>query len=753
MCGIGGILRILKPGDADYPTGDESLRAPSGAWLWHGKDVRDLHYSPVAGATACPGGQAVSLQAPSPKPQAPGPPGGWLIPESWLDAIDENIKWRGPDGAGRFRDRVVKPDGTIVEVALIHRRLSIIDLEGGAQPMVVAKCPRCAEQALGTRHEARVPNVQCQVPSLSAVVFNGCIYNHRELRAELEAKGHVFESDHSDTEVILHGWSESRSESFLRLDGMFALGLWDRGSTKLVLTRDRVGEKPLYPVGTEGLYLFGSTSPSLLAGIAAISPDSDPPICPSSLSDWIAFGHAPEAMPIVNLSQSAAGTVMGTEPDCARDDDLPTSFVRRLFKRSSSSPNNSAESGISSPDHLENMLREAVRSRMEADVPLGCFLSGGIDSSLIALFARQLAGGLTTLTVRMPDAAYDESKSAQVVADLIGSNHVTLDCDPDSAANDLVHIIETLGLPFGDSSILPAYWLCRAAREHVKVALAGDGGDELFFGYDRYRVSPWFMPTMAWLAVMCISTGLFDRSDPRSRSERMARIIVAARHRGYTDLAAIFPSPDQRRLLGHQVGPEFKKWRHFTSSEARAFDLVHSLPGDLLRKVDTASMLCNIEVRCPFLAKAVVEAALATPARVHMKRGETKHLLKELARRHLPREIVDRPKQGFAVPISDWWRNDFGGLRTLLLDMLAGDKPFGRVHDVLEINMNFVRQMLDEHWAAGGLTPMHTTRHVRPRDHGQRLFALVSLAIWARSIHRGDAEDAEKTRQGMGSRE
>lgn len=820
MCGIGGILRILKPGDADYPTGDAALRAPSGAWLWHGMDVRDLAYAQVdSGATAWPAGQAVPSRASIPKTQTPPP---WIIPESWLDAIDENIAWRGPDGAGRFRDRVIKPDGTIVEVALVHRRLSIIDIEGGAQPMVVTRCPRCAEKALGTGHQPLVPNAKCQVPSLSAIVFNGCIYNHRELRAELEAKGHVFESDHSDTEVILHAYSEHPQHfegshpndpdipalgSILSeiLDGMYAFAIWDSLRSTIVLARDGAGEKPLYGLRRNGFLSFASGVNGLMHDVPIPQDNVQNPSCwpepiamRDSLADWIAFGHSEQHVPherICSLWRTPLPFEVGDKSAGYQASlfgwliaacglllaigiplflhyflimiigfaistglvwyllKLPLPFVIRggvnLVRGHKQKPR--------LLDTLDDVLSEAVLSRLDADVPIGCFLSGGIDSSLIALYAKHHLAHLTTLTVRMPSDAYDESPYAERVAAHLGTDHLTLECNAQTAAIDLVHIVETLGLPFGDSSILPSYWLCREASCHTKVALSGDGGDELYYGYDRYKAMQ-YLGIGRW-AFKCVPIGGIDRSDPKSRDERLARLVTAARNLGYSDLLAIFPTPDRRALLGFAAGNRCKRGIFGGPAAARYDDLDSYLPGDLLRKTDTSSMMCGVEVRSPFLARSAANAALrsefrsesgsfsvsrSVSARVHMKGGETKHLLKELARKHLPREIVDRPKQGFAIPISDWWRNDFGGLQTLLLDMLAGDRPFGRVHDVLEINMGFVRQMLDEHWAAGGLTPLHTTRHVRPRDHGQRLFALVSLAIWSRSIHRRDAESAEK---------
>lgn len=834
MCGIGGILRIVRPGDPDYPPDPADLRrAPSGAWLWQGDDPRDLAYSRVSSDESPHAGDEASSTNPRVARRTSTPPGpSFLIPEPWLDALDEGIQWRGPDGAGRFRDRVVRADGTIVEVALVHRRLAIIDLASGGQPMVVTRCPRCAERARQSRDRKGAtsnsdgirplpttaglqPHGRGSEPSpLAAVVFNGCIYNHRELRAKLEAKGHVFETDHSDTEVILHACRSADidwhpHEDLIResrIDGMYAFAWWDRSDGGyMLITRDRFGEKPVYreTLDQHKISVFASSHSAVDAVLIRAGLDATNPRAwrmshaQAAIVDWLSLGYSTDH-PVTGepregqrfpeylswfadldmrsrlrrvldgaigcfvsiiafgiLATSIAGLahlghylvaalvgLFGSTGLLMLVLKLPVPWAASMLLRSTA-----VRGRRPSPsESLGDALDEAVLSRLDSDVPLGCFLSGGVDSSLIAHYARRHLGNLTTLTVRMPDERYDESAHAELVARRLGTEHITLDCNADSAADDLVRIIETLGLPFGDSSILPTYWLCRAARKHVKVALAGDGGDELFFGYDRYKAMK-YLGWRRWALRMLSAKGL-DRSDPKSPDDRKVRLITAAKHLGYVELVSIFPTPDRAALLGGRAGSVCRKGVWGGVQAARQWDLDHYLPGDLLRKVDTASMMCGVEVRCPFLAPAVADFALGISPRAHMKGGETKHLLKELARKHLPREVIDRPKQGFAIPISDWWRTNFGGLQDLLLDMLAGDRPFGFVHDVLNVNMAFVRQMLDEHWAAGGLTPMHTTRHVRPRDHGQRLFALATLAIWARTLEKGihhrDTESTER---------
>lgn len=727
------------------------------------------------------------------------------IPEAWLDAIDEEIKWRGPDGAGRFRDHVTKADGSIVEVALVHRRLSIIDLEGGHQPFIVDRCPRCAALA-AERWIKEHASSQGMPEPLIAVVFNGCIYNHRELRRELESLGHVFTSDHSDTEVIAHGWAEWNEQIVEvrgakysitgladRLDGMYAFGLWSRTNARLWLGRDEHGEKPLYVSTHEPFEHEQVAFASTVSGARRVDHHVDPrEPTDARLAKLISFGWQPTgfrglgtaSLPLLEITEHDRSLTecRGTKPppyDPSTDELTDAlgmlgclcvlailvgliwgavSLVTNAIRHAAIMPAIMLICGSillvlliltvkglrrrgairrtlsTGPDLIEAALNAAVGKRLESDVPIGCFLSGGIDSSLVALYAHRHLGSLDTFCVQMPDGVLDESKHAEAIARVIGTRHHTIQCDPRNAAQDFVQLIRTLGLPFSDSSILPTYWLCRATREHVKVALSGDGGDELFYGYERYRAAAFFETKRkrlltTWLAAR--ERG-FDLSDPRSRDSKLARLLNAARGNGYSELVAVFQSIDLEELTGLPRTTVQQRTGH-KLSDVRMWDLVNYLPGDLMRKVDTASMAVGLEVRCPFLARAVAEVASSQPAEAHMY-GEPKHLLKQVARRHFPREFIDRPKQGFAIPISDWWRSDFGGLGTLLFDYLDKPRPFGAVHDLLPINLDYVRQMIDEHWAAGGLTPKYTTRHVRKRDHGQRLFALVSLAIWAELI-------------------
>ncbi len=623
---------------------------------------------------------------------------GEAIPDAWLESIDARIAHRGPDGHGSFRDQVEinTPDGPCrVEVAMVHRRMFIIDRDGGAQPMVSKRGRTPAE-------------------GLLAVVFNGCIYNHRELRGELERLGHRFRSDHSDTEVLLHGhrqWGEQLQD---HLEGMYAYALWDRAAASLTLARDWFGEKPLYhrleqqPAGVRLL-----VAASDAAAVAAI-----PEVIPApkkTRREWTArylrFGRAWRGRA---MTAAAAGGV--------HVDNVAPSLPNELL----GDPPGDA---TIDQDEVERLIDQAVARRLEADVPLGCFLSGGVDSSLIACFAHRHVGDLSTFSVRMPDPRYDESQHARAIAAHLGTSHRTLEVAMEPA-EDLVRLIDILGQPFGDSSLLPTAWVSRAAREHVKVALSGDGADELFVGYDRYLAAGPL--ARHWRMIRRIPAVLMRRTHPRSRLHKLGRLGMMARD--FPDLGvlateAIFSSAQVAQLLGEPLPPPARPptaaalapaadpaARDGAMSALRRADLSGYLPDDLLCKVDTASMAVALEVRCPYLDRDLARAVLTVPPGALCPGRRRKGLLRAIARKYLPASAVDRPKMGFAVPIGQWFHADFGGLRTLLLDQLHSSEPFGPIR----LERAPVRRLVDEHMAG-------------VQDHGQRLFALLTLSIWARS--------------------
>ncbi len=612
------------------------------------------------------------------------PPPHEAIPEVWLDTIDEAIKHRGPDGQGRFRDRVMRADGSVVDVALVHRRLAIIDPACGQQPMV-------SERG------------RSEPEALVAVVFNGCIYNHRELRRELASKGHLFSSDHSDTEVLLHAWREWGFELLPRLHGMYTFALWDRAQGRLVLGRDPFGEKPGYVTTLDrGFHGFASTVPALhsLKKLAR----TPLAVSPLAISRWIRFGFDEVSPTGESELKRGMWTVLDAIVDLrlARDPwDLPEDENGECCRRALQAA------------EVDAAIHDAVGAQLETDVPLGCYLSGGIDSSLIAHSAMKHLGRLQTFAVRMPALAYDESPIAQQVASILGTTHTTLDVGANPAA-ELPALIRELGLPFGDSSLLPSTWLNQAARRHVKVSLGGEGGDELFLGYERHTIARRF----AQLAPMLsrLPAGLLATRNPKSKLTKLARLADAARSNDLLDLVAIFPTSLRAQLYSP---PEQQEPRATSLDELAGFDCTSYLCLDLMRKADTASMHSAMELRSPLLHPRVVSLALQATHESLMPRGERKGLLRQVARKYLPTEIVDRPKQGFAIPIGEWFRSDYGQMKQLLLDHMNAAEPWPNIG--IELNRQFVAQMLHEHMG-------------RKRDHSQRLYMLLVLSIWAKSL-------------------
>ena len=639
---------------------------------------------------------------------------GQPIPEEWLDAIDARIAYRGPDGHGRFRDRVEIADASapggkrVVEVAFVHRRLSIIDHKDGAQPMVSDR----------GRNETE---------GLVAVVFNGCIYNHRELRKELETKGHRFVTDHSDTEVLIHGWREWQQELIRHLVGMFTFAVWDRSSALVCMGRDIFGEKPLfYPTmpqapGDPEMFAFSSEVGSILnvwRGRHAAWRDTNP---------WNAEARFLQCGYTDHLALSHDNTMALDHPPGIA---ISIPFVKRHEEVDANPHHDQLRVPEGVKSDFDALIDHSVSQRLEADVPLGCFLSGGVDSSLIAHFAKKHKRDIITFCVRMPDARYDESPFAEAVARHLQTKHFTLDVAI-APSDDLPFLIRTLGQPFGDSSILPTYWVSKAARDQVKVALSGDGGDELFMGYERYLAAETltkYHGLMSWLPTL-----LFDRAHPKSKWHKVTRFRDAARdyeRLGLLALNPIFRPNDICELLHHSPLAfdsvadsssmflrDLPRQDEHPALALREWDVKNYLPGDLLRKVDTASMACGLEVRCPFLDRDLARAALAAPIEQLMPGGQRKGLLRQIARRYLPKEIVDRPKMGFAIPIGEWFRSDYGGMKTLLLDHLNSAEPFGPI----QLNRKAVQRFIDEHMSS-------------KRDHGQRLFTLLTLSIWARSL-------------------
>ena len=593
------------------------------------------------------------------------------------------LRHRGPDGEGISNHQ---------RCTLIHTRLGVIDLLGGAQPMSIPAADSRGKLTL---------------------IFNGEIYNHRSLRKQLEFLNHRFESDHCDTEVLVHGYREWGRELPKRLHGMFAFAIWDSSKRELFLCRDRMGKKPLHlrwnKTGGEIRELsFASTMSTLLGdrdGGQSI-------IDAQAMRTFLQFGYTFEPSLIQGIEEMPAAhwLLIDSQGKAERE---------RYWQPP---PISRTSTSIGALRATRELLEEAVSKRLEADVPLGCFLSGGIDSSIIAALAqRQLQERgkepLKTYCVAMPDIDYDESDHASLVAAHLGTRHRELTADPhENVIADLQRLVAVMGEPTADSSILPTFWLCRTARQEVTVALCGDGGDELFGGYDRYRAMR-IMERHRWW-IQHAPLGFIQSANPRSKRHRLARLIEASREesesRRYRNIIQLF-SESQITALGlAPIGGELADLPDWpvepdAAHAAMRWDLMHYLPFDLLRKMDRASMAVALEVRCPILDTQVLDLAGHLPTSVLMPGGKPKGLLRQVAADLLPASIAARPKRGFALPVGRWFR---GPLRAVLLQhVLDGDLAS------LGISRAAAEALIQEHQNEAA-------------DHTHRLFALLMLSLW-----------------------
>ncbi|HAI10335.1 MAG TPA: asparagine synthase (glutamine-hydrolyzing) [Phycisphaerales bacterium] len=592
------------------------------------------------------------------------------------------VRHRGPDGE---QIRVVGP------CAFGHTRLSIIDLEGGLQPM----------QAKATANNGTL-----------TVVFNGEIYNHRELRTQLEKFGHQFRTDHSDTEVLLFAYRQWGPQFTKRLRGMFSFALWDDGEKKLLLARDRIGQKPLFFRQNGKATCFASQIPPLLTSVSG----GVPSVNQAALLTYLRLGYTSYDSLLTDIHELLPGHYMLIDQQTGKHETTPFWRLPEPSKHSSD---------LNLVEDTTALIKEAIHYRLEADVPLGAFLSGGIDSSLVTWFAHQELmrrgqGPLKTFSVKMPVVEYDESDAARMVAQHTGTDHTELQASPDNDVfSDLKFLISVYGEPTADSSILPTYWLSKATRQHLRVALSGDGGDELFGGYDRYRAMRLLHKHSWWLKH--VPSDMLNSSNPKSKVSRVKRLIDAARQKDaptqYKSMMHLF-NEEQIRELGMENNVSaaqpyvaMPQWPEGTDPvhAAMRWDLMHYLPMEVLRKVDRASMAVGLEVRCPLLDSKVCELATHLPPDLIMPAGKPKGLLRLIAAQVLPKEIVKRRKQGFALPIGHWFKTQ---LREPAHAMFHSG-----ILGTLGLDENVARRMLDEHVN-------------NKADHTHRLFALLELTIW-----------------------
>jgi asparagine synthase (glutamine-hydrolysing) len=595
-----------------------------------------------------------------------------------LARMTEALAHRGPDGAGLFE---------APGLGLGHRRLSIVDLAGGAQPM--------------TDPDTGV-----------TVVFNGEIYNFPALRERLAALGHRLRT-RCDTEVILHGWNRWGEDCLRHFDGMFAFALWDPRDRSLLLARDRLGKKPLYYAALpDGLCLFGSELKALAAH-PALPRELDA----EAVADFFAYGYVPDPKSIYRAARKLPpGHFLrwrrGGAPELRQWWDLPLDDTR----------GDAAD--------VVAQLEAATRRRLIADVPLGAFLSGGVDSSaVVSQMAAATAEPVKTFAIGFGDGAWDETAYARAVADRYGTEHTERRVDPD--AFDLLDRLAALyDEPFGDSSAIPTFRVCALAREKVTVALSGDGGDEVFAGYRRYL---WHLREAAVRRRLPrpLRRGLFGalgRIYPKADwAPRPLRARTTFQELALDDLDAFFLSVSatderqRRALLGadlraglhrdgyHPVETLRGPWRKAAGvdplRQAQYADIKTWLPGDILVKVDRASMAHGLEVRSPFLDHRLVEWGVNLPAAAKIRKGEKKAILKQAMEPFVPAELLYRPKQGFSVPIGPWFR---GPLRQAVREALTGSLLSGSGL----VEAGHVELLLNQHQAGA-------------RDHSRVLWLLL----------------------------
>jgi len=631
--------------------------------------------------------------------------GAGAISRELVSRMNETQFHRGPDEVGLH----VEPG-----LGLGHRRLSIIDLSTGQQPL------------FNEDHSV-------------VVVFNGEIYNYRELIPELTQLGHVFRTK-SDTEVIVHAWEAWGEDCVKRFRGMFAFALWDRPRETLFLARDRLGVKPLhYGLLPGDRLVFGSELKSLLA-----HPEFRRELDPFAIEEYFALGYVPEPRTIFTgahkLPPAHTLTLRRGKPVPE-----PREYWDVRFTLDNPIGEREAEA------ELVDRLRESVRLRMISEVPLGAFLSGGVDSSaVVAMMAGASADPVNTCSISFSDPAFDESRYAQQVADRYRTRHFVDTVDSDDF--DLIdELARTYDEPYADSSALPTYRVCQLARRHVTVALSGDGGDENFAGYRRYRLHAMeerlrsVMPIGVRRPAFGLLGHVYPKADwaPRmfrakSTFQALARTSVDAYFHSVSILRddmrdQLFSNAFKARLGGYSAAEVFRRHGRRAGTDdpvalVQYLDLKTYLVGDINTKVDRASMAHSLEVREPLMDHPLVEWLASLPTALKVRGQEGKHLLKSAMAPYLPDELMYRPKMGFSVPLERWFR---GPLRQRLNDAVLGP----RLAATGVFNAHYLKQIVDAHTSGR-------------RDYSAPLWTLLMFDAFLRNIMPDEALDFQEKAAG-----
>ncbi len=618
------------------------------------------------------------------------------VTEATLRQMTQSLAHRGPDDWGVYHREAHDqgPYGVVPGIGLGHRRLSIIDLGGGHQPLANE------DQTVWT-------------------VFNGEIFNFAPLRSRLEGSGHRF-ATHSDTEVIVHLYEDEGVDAFRHFNGMFALAVWDQPRRRIVLARDRLGQKPLYYCQHEGRLLFASELKAILQ-----VPGVDRTVDPAAIDAYLTYQYVPHPRTIfcgINKLPPAHYLV----------------FDGHHFEVAPYwNPDFAAESSMGLAEAKQQVVRlftESVRLRLQSDVPLGAFLSGGVDSSLVVATMKQLTQQpVKTFSIGFPQKEYDETSYARQVAEHLGTEHHEFQVTPD-AVEILPKLIHHYDEPMADSSAIPTWYVSQLTRQHVTVALSGDGGDELFAGYERYkavklaalldRLGP-VSRAAAGLGLKVLPSSGPQKSKLR-RARRFAEAIAMSPARRYLDWISIFNESRRGELYEDAFVERLPNvdpfsflhtaWQRVGSRDpltaASLADLITYLPCDLNTKVDIASMAHGLECRQPFLDYRLVEFAISLPSNLKWRFGKGKYLLRQALGHLLPPAIWKRRKMGFGVPLADWFRAE---LRDTLHDVLLSPTAQQRGY----FRPQAVERLVQEH-------------DQRQFDHSARLWALLVLELWHR---------------------
>lgn len=603
------------------------------------------------------------------------------VEKNLLENMCRQMVHRGPDDQGVY----IKNGNP--NVGLGHRRLSIIDLSAaGHQPM--------------TNEDATIQ-----------LVFNGEIYNYKELRFQLEQKGHTFKSN-TDTETLVHLYEEYGTECVKRLRGMFAFAIWDEKNKQLFLVRDRLGKKPLLYYFKNGIFCFASEFKALLA-----SGMVDKEINRDSIHEYISLSYIPAPLSIYKdvLKLMPAHTLILKDGKVSLSRYWELDYANKI--------------NISEEDaklELLRILKDAVKARLYSDVPLGAFLSGGIDSStVVALMAQLSSKSIDTFSIGFNESLYNELPYANTIAKRYNTRHHEFIVRP-NAMDVLPKLVEHYGEPYGDSSCVPTYYVAEATRKHVAVALSGDGGDEGFAGYERhaaallcenYRRVPGFIRE----SIRFMISVLPSAKEPKGTLGRLVKFLKGTElkfNQRYAYWMSIFSEEEEERLFKQQHSYKSQKIESVLNERPKLgpidkllrCDTLTTLPDDFLVKVDIASMANSLELRSPFLDQEVLEFAASLPESYKLRNGINKYILKRAIKDLLPLGNIRRKKMGFSIPVGRWFRNEMKGY---LKDNLLSQRSLNRGY----FKPQAVRNLVDG----------HTSGRV---DNGFRLWSLLMLELW-----------------------